>query len=95
MEVQKSIQAGDQAPDNETAQKLYLKANELQVSISKINLQIDQHNRRAKNLMQDMKKVGPDLKEVRMKLRPEWVPVWLAKPSCLPADNENAAVPPG
>jgi len=30
--------------------------------------------------MQDMKKVGPDLKEVRMKLRPEWVPVWLENP---------------
>jgi cytochrome c1 len=80
LEVQKSILAGDQAPDNETAQKLYLKANELQVSISKINLQIDQQNLRAKNLMQDIKKVGPDLKEVRMKLRPEWVPVWLENP---------------
>ena len=80
LEVQKSIQAGDQAPDNETAQKLYLKANELQVSISKINLEIDQQDRRVKNLLQDMKKVGPDLKEVRMKLRPEWVPVWLQNP---------------
>ena len=80
LEVQKSIQAGDQAPDNETAQKLYLKANELQVSISKISLEIDQQDRRVKNLLQDMKKVGPDLKEVRMKLRPEWIPVWLQNP---------------
>ena len=80
LEVQKSIQAGDQAPDNETAQKLYLKANELQVSISKISLEIDQQDRRVKNLLQDLKKVGPDLKEVRMKLRPEWIPVWLENP---------------
>src|SRR5436305_25236 len=28
----------------------------------------------------DRKKVGPDLKEVRAKLRPEWVPVWLKNP---------------
>ena len=80
LNVQKSIQAGDQAADNETAQRFYLKANELQVSISKINLEIDQNDRRVKNLLQDMKKIGPDLKEVRMKLRPEWVPVWLQNP---------------
>jgi hypothetical protein len=66
LDVQKSIQGGDQAPDNETAQRLYLKANELQVTISKINLEIDQDDRRVKNLLQDTKKVGPDLKEVRM-----------------------------
>ena len=80
LDVQKSIQAGDQAADNETAQRLYLKASELQVTISKINLEIDQDDRRVKNLLQDMKKIGPDLKEVRMKLRPEWVPVWLQNP---------------
>jgi hypothetical protein len=80
LEAQKSIAAGDQAPDNETAQKLYLKANELQVAVSKINLQIDQQELRVKNLMQDEKKGGPDLKEVRMKLRPEWIPVWLENP---------------
>jgi hypothetical protein len=80
LEVQKSIQAGDQAPDNETAQQFYLKANELQVRISKIGLEIDQQDRRVKNLMQDTKKVGPDLKEVRIKLRPEWIPVWLKNP---------------
>jgi cytochrome c1 len=80
LEVQKSIQAGDQAADNQTAQKLYLKANELQVGISKIDLQIDQLNTRTKFLLMDMKKVGPDLKEVRVKLRPDWLPVWLTNP---------------
>ena len=27
-----------------------------------------------------MKKVGPSLKEVRMKMRKEWIPVWLEDP---------------
>ncbi len=30
--------------------------------------------------MQDQKKVGPNLKDVRVKLRKEWVPVWLENP---------------
>ena len=34
-----------------------------------------------------MKKVGPDLKEVRMKLRPEWIPVWLTESPRLPAHH--------
>lgn len=80
LEVQKSIQAGDQAPDNQTAQKFYLRANELQVGISKTDLEMDQLNTRIKFLLMDMKKVGPDLKEVRAKLRSEWIPVWLTNP---------------
>ena len=30
--------------------------------------------------MQDQKKVGPNLKDVRLKLRKEWIPVWLQDP---------------
>jgi cytochrome c2 len=30
--------------------------------------------------MQDQKKVGPNLKDVRLKLRKEWIPVWLGDP---------------
>src|ERR1035441_3436381 len=35
---------------------------------------------KAKFLMQDVKKVGPNLKDVRLKLRKEWIPVWLKDP---------------
>src|SRR5687768_9346824 len=31
-------------------------------------------------MMQDQKKVGPNLKDVRVKLRKEWLPVWLDDP---------------
>ena len=31
--------------------------------------------------MQDVKKIGPNLKDVRLKLNRDWIPVWLKKPS--------------
>ena len=34
-----------------------------------------------KSLLQDMKKVGPNLKDVRLKLNKNWIPVWLKKPT--------------
>ena len=43
--------------------------------------------------MRETKRVGPDLKEVRMKLRKEWIPVWLAQTHTFRQD-EDAAIPP-
>jgi len=34
-----------------------------------------------KSLLQDMKKVGPNLKDVRLKLNKNWIPAWLKKPT--------------
>jgi cbb3-type cytochrome oxidase cytochrome c subunit len=34
-----------------------------------------------KSLLQDVKKVGPNLKDVRLKLNKNWIPVWLKKPT--------------
>ena len=79
-EVGKAIQAGDNAPDNEAARKFYAQANDLRLQVSKTDLATDQLKTRIKFLLMDRKKVGPDLKEVRAKLRPEWVPVWLTNP---------------
>src|SRR5690242_2951475 len=79
-DVKKDNQAGDDAPEHETARKLYAQANDLQLAITNIDLQTDQLNTRVKFLQMDRKKVGPDLKEVRAKLRPEWLPVWLENP---------------
>ncbi len=80
IDVQKDNQLGDQAPDNATAQKYYAKALDLRLQVSKIDMETDQLDRRNRDLLMDRKKVGPDLKEVRMKLRPEWIPVWLKNP---------------
>src|SRR5437764_12588894 len=35
---------------------------------------------RSRNLVREVKKVGPSLKEARAKLKKEWIPVWLKDP---------------
>jgi len=80
-EVQRTIQQGDEAPDNETARALYTRADTLRVSISDLDARIEQLDFRSGNLLRDIKKVGPNLKEVRAKLRPEWIPVWIENPT--------------
>ena len=65
---------------NAEAQKLYAHANDLKVRESGIDAQIEQLDMRSQSLVREVKKVGPSLKEVRMKLRKEWIPVWLEDP---------------
>jgi cytochrome c551/c552 len=69
---------GDQAPDNATAQRLYAEATDLTVNVSKIDGQVEQLDELSHSLQQEVKRVGPDLKEVRLKLHPEWIPYWLS-----------------
>ncbi len=78
--IQRAIQQGDQAPDNETARKFYTQADALRVSVSEVVMRIGQLEVQTKNLLMGMKKIGPDLKEVRVKIRPAWVPVWINNP---------------
>jgi cytochrome c2 len=66
--------------DPEEAKKLLAQADHLKVANSLLDARIDQMNLQAKYLMQDQKKVGPNLKDVRVKLRKEWVPLWLEDP---------------
>ena len=79
-QIQFDIQAGDNAPDNETARKDYTEADALRVDISNLDGQIDMLDTRSRNLLRDLKKVGPDLKEVRVKIHPDWIPVWIQNP---------------
>ena len=62
------------------AQMLAARAESLVVSNSLIAAEIDQLNIQARYLMQDQKKVGPNLKDVRLKLVKEWIPEWLRDP---------------
>ncbi len=66
--------------DENEVKKLLAHAESLQVTNSLLAARIDQLNLQAKYQMQDQKKVGPNLKDVRVKLRPEWLPVWLENP---------------
>ena len=75
------MKRADAAETNEEANKLNDRAVALRVTNSKLDLRIVQLDRTTKSLLQDMKKVGPNLKDVRLKLNKNWIPVWLKKPT--------------
>ncbi len=52
----------------------------LSQNIARIDSRIDEFDIQSKYLMQDQKKVGPNLKEIKAKLRKEWIPMWLRDP---------------
>ncbi|HEX8284567.1 MAG TPA: c-type cytochrome [Pyrinomonadaceae bacterium] len=62
------------------ASELLARAEGLIVGNSQLEAKIDQLNTQSRYLMQDQKKVGPNLKDARLKLRKEWIPEWLKDP---------------
>jgi cytochrome c2 len=78
------IAASANVPDTEegTAENHRLLAHEesLRVTNSQLAARKDQLNLSSRYLLMDQKKVGPNLKDVRLKLRKEWIPVWLENP---------------
>ncbi len=75
------MKQADAATSNEEANRLNDRAVALKVTNSKMDLRIVQLDRTTKSLLQDIKKVGPNLKDVRLKLNKNWIPVWLRKPT--------------
>ena len=71
----------DAAETNEEANRLNTEAVDLRVANSKLDGRLQQLDFQSHSLMQDMKKVGPNLKDVRLKLNRNWIPVWLRKPT--------------
>ncbi len=76
---QMDAEAGTVADETEAQAKL-ARAVALRVTNSQLEARIEQLNVQARYLMQDQKKVGPNLKDVRLKLRKEWIPAWLKDP---------------
>ncbi|HEV8426281.1 MAG TPA: hypothetical protein VGQ41_00090 [Pyrinomonadaceae bacterium] len=68
--------------------KLLAHAESLRVTNSLLAARIDQMKLQERYLLQDVKKVGPNLKDVRVKLRKEWVPVWLQNPQAFRPDTK-------
>ncbi len=77
LDIPRLNKQGDQAPNNDVANGFYQQANNLTVTVSSMDAQIEQLDQRSHSLLQEIKKVGPDLKEVRMKIHKEWIPYWL------------------
>lgn len=81
-QIRANTQKSGELPEDQLdeVRRLLAEAENIQVTNSLLAARIDQLNLQAKYLMQDQKKVGPNLKDVRVKLRKEWVPVWLDDP---------------
>src|ERR1700737_627798 len=75
------MKEADSAASNDEANRLNDKAVALRVENSKLDGRLQQLDFQSHSLMQDQKKVGPNLKDVRLKLNKNWIPVWLKKPS--------------
>jgi cytochrome c2 len=75
------MKQADAAESNEEANHLNDKAVALRVANTKIDGRIQQLDFESHDLLQDMKKVGPNLKDIRLKLNKDWIPVWLHKPT--------------
>jgi cytochrome c551/c552 len=75
------MKQADAAESNEVANRLNTQAVDLRVANSKLDGRLQQLDFQSHSLMQDQKKVGPNLKDVRLKLNKNWIPVWLKKPS--------------
>ncbi|HEY2109593.1 MAG TPA: c-type cytochrome [Candidatus Acidoferrales bacterium] len=77
-EIPRLQKLGDNAPDNAAAEKFYGQATNLTVEISRMDAERETLEGRSHNLIQEIKKVGPDLKEARQKLHKDWIPYWIA-----------------
>ena len=75
------MKQADSAESNDEANKLNTQAVDLRVANSRFDARLQQLDFQSHSLMQDMKKVGPNLKDIRLKLNKNWIPVWLKKPS--------------
>lgn len=77
LDIPRVLQSADKAEDNAAAQRLYARADTMRVTASSLDARMEQLNLRAASLMREEKKVGPSLKEVRMKINRDWIPSWL------------------
>jgi cytochrome c551/c552 len=80
-EIKETNAAADNATDEAETQRLRNRAGvEVPQLISELDARIAEYERQSKYLMQDQKKVGPNLKEIKAKLKKDWIPGWLRDP---------------
>ena len=75
------MKQADSAATNDEANQMNQMAIALRVTNTQMDGRIHQLDLQSRSLMQDMKKVGPNLKDARLKLNKNWIPVWLKKPT--------------
>ena len=79
-EARLSIELGDVAAEDDVALRHYARAETLTLRNSSLDSEVTTLLGQAKNLAREVKKFGPSLREIKVKLRKEWIPVWLKNP---------------
>lgn len=79
-ERQRALARGDQAEERAESQRFYARAEALRLRNSTLDAEISALRKEEKSLVNEVRKFGPNLKEVGVKLRKEWIPVWLKNP---------------
>ena len=74
---------GDQADTTEETKKHYAAAEVLLLKASQIDARVEALEIATKSLQQDIKQAGPNLKDIRLKLRKHWIPQFLKDPQAI------------
>jgi cytochrome c551/c552 len=88
LEKQRTIDTADRAETNEEADQLYALTDILTLNLADIDAQLDGLVVREADLVLEVKKTGPNLKEVKTKLNKEWIPVWISNPHDFRANSK-------
>jgi cytochrome c2 len=79
-EIVEALKKANNAESDVEAKNLFHQADALRQTIASLDGQVDQLDIKSKYLMEDQKKFGPNLKDVKVKLKKEWIPIWLQDP---------------
>ena len=79
-EMRVSLDLGDTAADGGAAQRYYARAEELRLTNTRVDAELHNLRSEEENLVREVKKFGPSLKEIKLKDVKEWIPVWISNP---------------
>src|SRR5215467_10710778 len=79
-EIREALTKAGNVESDVEAQHLLHQADSLRQTIASLDADVDQLDIKSKYLMEDQKKFGPNLKDVKVKLKKEWIPIWLQDP---------------
>ena len=79
-EMRVRLDLGDTSADAATARMHYARAEELRLTNTRVDAELHNLAVEEENLAREVKKFGPSLKEIRLKDRKEWIPVWIRDP---------------
>jgi mono/diheme cytochrome c family protein len=83
----REVELGDAASEGVSARQHYAESERLRMTVSERAGRIAEMNREASETEAARKDFGPNLNEARLKLRKEWIPVWLRDPRAFREDS--------